>query len=178
MHQVLPYQKLPPSLDQHLLTHGANRSTEDAINILQSHLDHLGTSVRLLFFDCGSVFRTIITSRLETSLLGLAVNQHTCQWIKDFISNQSQSGWRLTVSTGAPQGCVLSLLLFVRHTRDCTSICSTITTNSCFILSSSLPPNLDEVGGAKMQGSDSRIQTAIGEVCKPLVTTVYRNIVC
>ncbi len=51
-----------------------------------------------------------------------------CQWITSFLTDSQQlvrlgeltSNTR-TISTGAPQGCVLSLLLLSLHTNDCTS---------------------------------------------------------
>ena len=52
----------------------------------------------------------------------------TCRWITDFLSDRKQRV-RLgklvseprTISTGAPQGCVLSPLLFSLYTNNCTS---------------------------------------------------------
>ncbi|KAF7668955.1 hypothetical protein LDENG_00267500 [Lucifuga dentata] len=121
---------LPPTLDQHQFAYRANRSTEDAINIALhtalSHLEHPGTYVRLLFLDFSSAFNTIIPSRMETKLLSLGVNQHMCNWIKNFLTNHSQMV-RMTINTGAPQGCVLSPLLFSLYTYDCTPIHSTNT---------------------------------------------------
>ena len=51
-----------------------------------------------------------------------------CKWILDFLLNQtrvvrfnSQLSEPLTLSTGAPQGCVLSPLPFTLFTNDCVS---------------------------------------------------------
>ncbi|KAF7642598.1 hypothetical protein LDENG_00255210 [Lucifuga dentata] len=129
---------LPPTLDQHQFAYRANRSTEDAINIALhtalSHLEHPGIYVRLLFLDFSSAFNTIIPSRMETKLLSLGVNQHMYNWIKNFLTNSSQMvrmgthhSSSLTINTGAPQGCVLSPLLFSLYTYDCAPIHGTNT---------------------------------------------------
>lgn len=50
----------------------------------------------------------------------------TCAWIKDFLTNRPQTvkfgshvSSSLTLSTGSPQGCVLSPLLYALYTYDC-----------------------------------------------------------
>ncbi|KAL0204574.1 hypothetical protein M9458_002592, partial [Cirrhinus mrigala] len=69
----------------------ANRSYVDAVNMEQhfilQHLDKSGTCVRILFVDFSLAFNTIIPILLQT-----------------------------TTSTGAPQDCVLSQLLFSLYT--------------------------------------------------------------
>lgn len=65
---------------------------------------------------------------LERGLSTLQVPDYTCRWITDFLSNRTQrvkigksiSEMR-TISTGSPQGCVLSPLLFSLYTNCCTS---------------------------------------------------------
>ncbi|KAK1801165.1 hypothetical protein P4O66_022661 [Electrophorus voltai] len=68
-------------------------------------------------------------SRDELEDLGL----HTslCDWIANFLTDRPQSVWVgncvssiLNLSTGAPQGCVLSALLYSLHTYDCTATSS------------------------------------------------------
>ncbi len=51
-----------------------------------------------------------------------------CQWIISFLTDRQQlvrlgklPSRTLTISTGAPQGCVLAPLLFSLYTNDCTS---------------------------------------------------------
>ncbi|KAF7686639.1 hypothetical protein HF521_015032 [Silurus meridionalis] len=61
-------------------------------------------------------------------LLNLTIPPAICQWITSFLTGRKQQV-RLggvtssiqTVSTGAPQGCVLSPLLFSLYTNDCIS---------------------------------------------------------
>ncbi|KAK3569876.1 hypothetical protein QTP86_006746 [Hemibagrus guttatus] len=83
-----------------------------------------------LFDDCAilSAFNTIIPTLLQTKLTQLSVPSSICQWITSFLTDRHQlvklgkfkSNSR-TTSTGAPQGCVLSPLLFSLYTNDCTS---------------------------------------------------------
>ncbi|KAJ8354820.1 hypothetical protein SKAU_G00223870, partial [Synaphobranchus kaupii] len=121
-----------PLLDPLQFAYRANRSVDDAVNtglhyILQ-HLDSPGTYARILFVDFSSVFNTIIPEILCSKLTQLNVPAPTCQWITDFLTDRRQqvrlgnitSSIR-TISTGAPQGCVLSPLLFSLYTNDCTS---------------------------------------------------------
>ncbi len=74
-----------------------------------------GTYVRILFVDFSSDFNTIIPDTLQNKLTQLSIPTSICQWINSFLTD------RHTISTGAPQGCVLSPLLFSLYTNDCTS---------------------------------------------------------
>ena len=91
-------------------------------------LDSSGTYARILFVDFSSAFNTIIPALLQDKLSQLSVPDSTCRWITDFLSDRRQhvrlgkhvSDSR-TISTGSPQGCVLSPLLFSLYTNSCTS---------------------------------------------------------
>ncbi|KAL6479062.1 hypothetical protein MHYP_G00124950 [Metynnis hypsauchen] len=103
-----------------------NRSTEDALHTALTHLEHQGSSVRMLFVDFSSVFNTVIPHRLVNKLTDLGLSQPICLWIKDFLTDCTQSvrlglqhSSTLKLSTGAPQGCVLSPILYALYTYDC-----------------------------------------------------------
>ncbi|KAK3525532.1 hypothetical protein QTP86_033961 [Hemibagrus guttatus] len=130
---VLAYLKniTGPLLDPLQFAYQANRSVDDAVNMglhfILQHLDKSGIYVRLLFVDFSSAFNTIIPTLLQTKLTQLSVPSSICQWITSFLTDRHQlvklgkfmSNSR-TTSTGAPQGCVLSPLLFSIYTNDCT----------------------------------------------------------
>ncbi|KAI2646527.1 putative RNA-directed DNA polymerase from transposon BS [Labeo rohita] len=96
------------------------------LHYILQHLDKPGTYARILFVD--SAFNTIIPDILQNKLSQLSVPTSICQWITSFLTDRQQlvrlgkltSGTR-TISTGAPQGCVLSPLLFSLYINDCTS---------------------------------------------------------
>ncbi len=77
----------------------------------------------MLFIDFISAINTIIPQQLINKLNLLGLNNSLCNWILDFQSvhvgrNTSST---TTLSTGAPQGCVLSPLLITLLTHDCTA---------------------------------------------------------
>ncbi len=131
---VLAYLKdiTGPLQDPLQFVYRANRSVDDAVNMglhyILQHLDRPGTYVRILFVDFSSAFNTIIPNLLPPKLTQLSVPTSVCQWITSFLTDRQQlvrlgkyTSSTHTISTGAPQGCVLFPLLFSRYTNDCTA---------------------------------------------------------
>ncbi|KAK1802640.1 hypothetical protein P4O66_004282 [Electrophorus voltai] len=130
---------LPASTDPLQFAYRHNRSTDDAIvHLLHTTLTHLdegrGNYVKMLFVDYSSAFNTIIPSLLTTKLGDLGLHTSLCDWISNFLTDRPQSvrvgncaSSTLTLSTGAPQGCVLSPLLYSLYTYDCTATSSSNT---------------------------------------------------
>ncbi|KAK1784464.1 hypothetical protein P4O66_000873 [Electrophorus voltai] len=120
------------SMDPLQFAYRHNHATDDAIaHLLHSTLTHLdkgrGNYVKMLFVDYSSAFNTIIPSLLTTKLEDLGLHTSLSDWISNFLTDRPQSvrvgncvSSILTLSTGAPQGCVLSPLLYSLYTYDCT----------------------------------------------------------
>ncbi len=119
-------------LDPFQLAYRVNRSVDNAVNIglhyILQHLDKPWNYARILFADFSSAFITIMPDLLSDKLTQLSVLTSICQWITSFLKDRQQlvrlgklTSRTLTISTGAPQGCVLSSLLFSLCTNDCTS---------------------------------------------------------
>ncbi len=124
---------IPATLDPLQLAYRPNRSTDDAISQgLHSFLTHIdsknGNYVRLLFIDYSSAFNTIVPTKLAVKLSDLGLNNSLCDWIQDFLTARPQvvkvgqfTSNSITLNVGAPQGCVLSPLLYSLYTHDCVS---------------------------------------------------------
>ncbi len=124
---------IPVTLDPLQFAYHPNRSTDDAISqVLHSSLTHIdsknGSYVRLLFIDYSSVFNTIVPTKLAVKLSDLGLNTSLCDWIQDFLTGRPQvvkmgqlTSNSITLNVGAPQGCVLSPLLYSLYTHDCVS---------------------------------------------------------
>ncbi len=121
---------IPATLDPLQFAYRPNRSTDDAISqVLHSSLTHIdsknGNYVRLLFINYSSAFNTIVPIKLAVKLTDLGLNTSLCDWIQDFLTGRPQvvkmgqfTSNSITLNIGAPQGCVLSPLLY---THDCVS---------------------------------------------------------
>ncbi|TWW53716.1 putative RNA-directed DNA polymerase from transposon BS, partial [Takifugu flavidus] len=131
---ILPHLKsiTTPLLDPLQFAYRANRSVDDAVNLalhsILQHLDSPGTYARILFVDFSSAFNTIRPALLQDKLSQLSVPASLCRWITHFLTDQRQYvrlgktvSDSVTISTGSPQGCVLSPLLFSLYTNCCTS---------------------------------------------------------
>ncbi|KAK3506928.1 hypothetical protein QTP70_031211 [Hemibagrus guttatus] len=125
--------QLLPSLDPLQFAYHPNRSTDDAItttlHLFLTQMDNKDTYVRMLFIDFSSAFNTIIPQQLIEKLSLLGLNTSLCNWILHFLTGRPQSirSWNCfssttTLSTGAPQGCVLNPLLFSLLTHDCAAM--------------------------------------------------------
>ncbi len=94
-----------------------------------THIDSKnGNYVRLLFIDYSSAFNTIVTTKLAVKHSDLGINNSLCHWIQDFLTDRPQVvkvgqfiSNSITLNIGAPQGCVLSRLLYSLYTHDCVS---------------------------------------------------------
>ncbi len=127
------YSSIPATLDPLQFAYRPNRSTDDAISqVLQSSLTHIdsknGNYVRLLFIDYSSAFNTIVPTKLAVKLSDLGLNTSLCDWIQDFLTARPQvvkvgqfTSNSITLNIGAPQGWVLSPLLYSLYTHDCVS---------------------------------------------------------
>ncbi len=75
-----------------------------------------------------STFNTIVPIKLAVKLSDLGLNYSPCDWIQDFLTTRPQvvkmgqfTSNSITLNIGAPQGCVLSPLLYSLYTHDCVS---------------------------------------------------------
>ena len=81
--------------------------------------------MRKVFIDYTSAFNITVSSKLINKLRILGLNASLCNWILDFPTGRPQvvkvgnTFATLILNTGAPQGCVLSPLLYSLFTHDC-----------------------------------------------------------
>lgn len=118
------------SLDHLQFASSKKRSTSDAICSLMhfalEHLESRSAYARLLFIDFSSAFSSIQPHIFLKKLMELDFNPFLIKWYHSFLSHRSQQVKFNSVfsnlsisSTGAPQGCVSSPLLFILYTNDC-----------------------------------------------------------
>ncbi len=116
------------ALDPLQFAYRAHRGVNDAIitllNLLNKHLEGSNTHARLLFIDFSSAFNTIHPHILAMRLLEhFKLSNNLVGWILAFLTNRTQMvkvngilSDLLCLSTGSPQGCVLSPLLYILYT--------------------------------------------------------------
>ncbi len=115
-----------------LFTSIFNESLATSVVPTSSSLTHIdstnGNYVRLLFIDYSSAFNTIVPTKLAVKLSDLGLNTSLCDWFQDFLTARPQvvkvgqfTSNSITLNVGAPQGCVLSPLLYSLYTHDCVS---------------------------------------------------------
>lgn len=119
--------------DQMQFAYCRNRSVQDAsltfMNDISKHLDQRYSSIRILFIDFSSAFNTIQPHILLRKLLAMGYNSNLLNWIFSFLAKRPQYtkigstlSNKIITNTGAPQGCVLSPVLFTLYTNDCRSV--------------------------------------------------------
>ena len=126
-------QRVGEALDPMQFAYRSRMGVEDAqitlLNLLYKHLEGPGTHARLLFMDFSSAFNSIQPHVLARKLLNhFSLDVNFVAWIVDFLTCRSQkvrvNGFlseQRSSSTGSPQGCVLSPLLYILYTNDCRS---------------------------------------------------------
>ncbi|XDV19566.1 hypothetical protein PO909_025015 [Leuciscus waleckii] len=120
-------------LDPLQFAYRSGRGVDDAIgtllNMVFKRLEGAKSLVRLLFIDFSSAFNCIqphvLADRLKNTY---NIDTGLICWLMDFLTVRSQRVRVNSVlsdvlfsSTGSPQGCVLSPLLFVLYTNECQS---------------------------------------------------------
>jgi hypothetical protein len=83
----------------------------------------------MLFTDYSSAFNTIVPSKLIIKLEALGLNPALGNWVQDFLMGCPQVvkvgnniSTSLILNTGAPEGCVISPLLYSLFTYDCVAM--------------------------------------------------------
>ncbi|XP_039896854.1 myosin heavy chain, fast skeletal muscle-like [Simochromis diagramma] len=123
MHQIK--LSLSPNLDPFEFAYRSKRSTDDGISTApHSALTHLNTRDSYVI-DFSSAFSIIIPQQLIDKLDLLGISTLLYNWLLDFLTGRQQivrvdsnTSCPRTLNTGAPQGCVLSPLLFTLLTHD------------------------------------------------------------
>ncbi|KAI5092869.1 hypothetical protein C0J45_17260 [Silurus meridionalis] len=96
--------------------HAVHVSSISLLHLTLTHLDNKDTYVQMMFIDFSSAFNTIIPQHLIEKLSLLGLNTSLCTWILDFMTGRPQSirirnstsTSTTTLSTKAPQGCVIT----------------------------------------------------------------------
>ena len=131
---------IDPLRDNLQFAYCQGRSVQDAgLTLLHQtceHLENRNSQVRILFIDFSSAFNTIQPHVLLNKLKEMNVSSNLILWINSYLSQRSQytklnnaKSNIIITNTGAPQGCVLSPLLFTLYTNNCKS-----NYPSCFII--------------------------------------------
>ena len=85
------------------------------MNLVAKHLEKAHSYVRILFIDFSSAFNAIQPHILLKRMIDMNVRQELVLWISYFLTNSQQQvrvngqlSKLISISTGAPQVCVLS----------------------------------------------------------------------
>ena len=131
------FLEVKDQLDVYQFAYKKNRCVEDAtlsiINYILRFMENVNTKsskhfAKVLFVDFSSAFNTIQPHMLMEKLISLNVSPPLVLWIHEFLVGRvqyvkfkDQISDSIVTNTGAPQGCVLSPLLFSLYTNDCRS---------------------------------------------------------
>ena len=121
-----------PYRDVYQFAYREGRCVEDAtvslLHSLYEHVDKTRCYSRVLFVDFSSAFNTIQPHLLLKKMLDMGADTGLLLWIYNYLTNRPQYvklnnhlSEIICTGTGAPQGCVLSPLLFTIYTNDCIS---------------------------------------------------------
>ena len=142
---VLKYitSRLSPIQDPLQFAYRSKRCVDDALTTfvdnIYRHIDSDGNFCRVLFVDFSSAFNTIQPHLILSKLHILKVNTNIIAWVHNFLTSRQQyvklSNFKqendplnemksvmsklIKTNTGAPQGCILSPILFTVYTNDC-----------------------------------------------------------
>ena len=128
-------QQVKHATDPNQFAYTSNRCVDDAslclIDYVLKFLDRPNTSsskyfAKILFVDFSSAFNTIQPHIMMQTLMNMNVNANLVLWINEFLTCRPQyvkylntKSNSITLNTGAPQGCVLSPVLFILYTSNC-----------------------------------------------------------
>lgn len=119
-------------MDQLQFAYRSNRCVEDVVAVLLElicrHLDKPKTYCRILYIDFSSAFNTIQPHIMLRKLHQMNPNGNLIKWVHSYFTGRLQyvkyndaTSDTIITNVGAPQGCVLSPLLFTLYTNDCCS---------------------------------------------------------
>ena len=154
-------------LDPLQFAYRPGRGVEDAVttllNLVVGHLENAKAHARVLYLDMSSAFNTLQPHLLFQKMISeFNMEPDLALWVLDFLVgrhqqvrvNNTMSSVKV-VSTGSPQGCVLSPLLFILYTNGCRS------TYSIGTLSNSLMTQLYSVCSLTMRLATALFYTTL-----------------
>ncbi|KAJ8359380.1 hypothetical protein SKAU_G00159050 [Synaphobranchus kaupii] len=156
-------QSVQSIVDPLQFTYQQNRAVDHTLltllHLVRSHLDTPKSYIRLVFVGFSSAFNTN-QPQMAKKLLKMNLNPHLVLWVISFLTDRPQwvrykghCSTIKTISTGSPQGSVVSPVLFTLYTDDCQSNCLEIT----FIKYS------DDTVIVDSSNSDDKLQSAVSQ---------------